>query len=217
MPVMSDKVVYSNLTIKPPIKLTIEIPKSTILGAKGKLGTSVGTTTVDNVRWGTEVHVCKEGEPDCTTTHHALTLVVSSDRGNNRWILTVYVESYYVTPAAQFVYELFKFGKEADTRVEAEFRGTVLRVVANGAEVLLTDVLKSFEQIRTLKANNYFYDATGAEVPGVADQFLAYNLRTEAPFDISGLVSAILPLAITLGVLGAVIGVFKFIIPAFKK
>jgi hypothetical protein len=211
MPVMSNKVTYGNLAIKPPITLRMQLPKTTILGAKSYLGTTKDTTTVDNVRWGLEVHVCKEGEPDCTTTYHALSVVISSDRGNNRWLVTAYVESYYVTPSAQFVYEAFKFGQETDVTIDVTFRDSIIVVTFNGKEVLNTDTLKKFEQIRTLKSNNYFYNPAGAEITGVADQYLVYNLQmVQAPtFDVSGLLNAIIPLAIALAVIGIVISLLR--------
>jgi len=211
MPVMSNKVIYGNLTIKPPITLRIQLPKTTILGAKSVLGTTKDSSTVDNVRWGLEVHVCKEGEPDCTTTHHALSVVFSSDRGNNRWLVTVYVESFYVTPSAQFIYEAFRFGQETDVTIDVTFRDSIIIVVFNGREILNTDTLKKFEQIRTLKSLNYFYDPAGAEIAGVADQYLVYNLQLiQVPtFDVSGLLNAIIPVAVALAVIGVVIALFR--------
>jgi len=214
MPVFSDKASYQNLNIKRPITLRMELLKNTILGAKSVLGSTKDTKTVDNVRWGLEIHVCKEGEPDCSTTQHAITVVFNSDRGNNRWLITVYVEPYYVNPPAQFVYEAFKFGSEQDVYIDLTFRDTQLSVVFNGREILATDLLKGFEQIRTLKANNYFYDPTGVEITGVADQYLVYNVRTISTMDITGLVNSILPLVITLAVVGIVI---TLIFTVFKK
>jgi hypothetical protein len=214
MPVFSDKSTYTNLNIKRPITLRVELLKSTILGAKSVLGSTKDTQTVDNVRWGLEVHVCKEGEPDCSNTQHALTVVFTSDRGNNRWLITVYVEPYYVSPPAQFVYEAFKFGSEQDVYIDLSFRDTQLSVVLNGKEILATDLLKGFEQIRTLKANNYFYDPTGVEIPNVADQYLVYNVRTISTMDITGLVNSILPLVIALAVVGVVI---TLIFTVFRK
>jgi hypothetical protein len=211
MPVMSNKVTYGNLAIKPPITLRMQLPKTTILGAKSVLGTTKDDKTVDNVRWGLEVHVCKEGEPDCTTTHHALSVVFSSDRGNNRWLVTVYVESYYVSPVAQFVYEAFKFGQETDVTIDVTFRDSIVVVTFNSKEILNTDTLKKFEQIRTLKSNNYFYDPTGAEIADVANQYLVYNLQLiqVTTFDVSGLLNAIIPIAVALAVIGIVISLLR--------
>ena len=218
MPVFSDKASYQNLNIKRPITLRMELLKNTILGAKSVLGSTKDTKTVDNVRWGLEIHVCKEGEPDCTTTHHAVSVVFSSDRGNNRWLIIIYIEPYYVQPPAQFMYEAFKFGSEQDVTIDVTFRDTQLIVVFNGREILATDLLKGFEQIRTLKANNYFYDPGGAEIPGVADQYLVYNVKMLQALDVTGVVNAVLPLAISVAVLSVVIilifTVFKKIIPA---
>jgi hypothetical protein len=209
MPIMSNKVTYGNLAIKAPITLRMQLLKTTILGAKAYLGTTKDTYTVDNVRWGLEVHVCKEGEPDCTTTYHALSVVFSSDRGNNRWIIQVYIEQYYVTPAAEFIFEAFRFGQEQDVTIDITFRNSYLSVVFNGREILATDLLKKFEQIRTLKANNYFYDPTGVEVPNVANQYLVYNLQLVQPVDVSGVVNAVLPLAISIAVIGVVIALLR--------
>jgi hypothetical protein len=214
MPVFSNKVQYTGLNIKRPVTLRIELLKSTILGAKSVLGTTKDNKTVDNVRWGLELHVCREGEPDCTTTQHALTVVFSSDRGNNRWLITVYVEPYYVSPPAQFVYEAFKFGSEQDVYIDVTLRDTQLSVVFNGREILATDLLKGFEQIRTLKANNYFYDPTGAEITGVADQYLVFNVRTIQAVDLTSIVNAVLPLTISIAVMGVV---FSLIFTLIKK
>jgi hypothetical protein len=209
MPVMSNKATYTDLTIKPPVTLRMQLLKTTILGAKSYLGSTKDTSTVDNVRWGLEVHVCKEGEPDCTTTNHALTVVFSSDRGNNRWLVTVYVESYYVTPSAQFVFEAFRFGQEQDVTIDVTFRDTQLSVLFNGKEILASDLIKKFEQIRTLKANNYFYNTAGSEISGVADQYLVYNLQITQPTDISGIVNVVLPIAVTIAVIGIVMALLR--------
>jgi hypothetical protein len=220
MPIMSGKVIYDNLAIKPPTTLRMQISKSTLTGAKSYLGTIKDNKTVDNVRWGLEVHVCKEGESDCNTAYKAVTVVFSSDRANSRWLLWIYVESFYVTPSAQFIYEAFRFGQETDVTIDVTFRDTTIVVALNGKEVLNTDTLKKFEQIRTLKANNYFYDPTGAEIAGVADQYLVYNLQIVqiTTFDVTGLLNAIIPIAIAIAVIGIVIsllrtGILKIPIP----
>jgi hypothetical protein len=220
MPVMSSNAVYDKLAIKPPVTLRMQLLKSTIAGAKGFVGTTRDTRTIDNVRWGLEVYVCKEGEPDCTTTYHALSVVFSSDRSNNRWLLWVYVESYFVSPSAVFIYEAFRFGQETDVTIDITLRDSTIVVAFNGKEILNTDTLKKFEQIRTLRSANYFYDLNGNVVAGVADQYLVYNVQVlqVASFDVSGLLNTILPIAIAIAVIGIVIsllrtGILKIPIP----
>jgi hypothetical protein len=218
MPVFSGKARYTDLNIKRPVTLRMEIYKSTILGAKAQLGTTRDDKIVDNVRWGLQIFVCKEGEPDCVRSLHAISVVFSSDRGNNRWLLTVYVEPYYVEPPAQFAFEAFRYGYEQDVTIDVTFRDTQLSVWFNGREVLSTDLLKGFEQIRELTANNYFYDPAGSEIPGVADIYLVYNVKIIQPLDVGGVVNAVLPLAISTAVLGLVMSliftVFRKITPA---
>jgi len=160
---------------------------------------------------GLEVHVCKEGEPDCTTTYHALSIVFSSDRSNNRWLVWVYVESYFVTPSAVFIQEAFRFGQETDVTIDVTFRDSTIVVALNGREILNTDTLKKFEQIRMLRSANYFYDLQGAVVAGVADQYLVYNIQIiqATTFDISSLLNAVIPLAVALAIVGIVISLFR--------
>ncbi|GAY26670.1 hypothetical protein ATG_18740 [Desulfurococcaceae archaeon AG1] len=201
MPVMSDKVAYTGLNIKPPVTLQMVLPKETILAAKSRLGSTVGTQTVDNVRWGLEVHVCPEDQPDCTTTQHALTVVVSSDRGNNRWLLTVYFEAFYVSPTASFQFELFRFGSESDVVVSINFTDTVIGITANGKSVINTDTFKRFSQIRTLKANSYFYDPSGAEITGYGSDVLVYNVTIVRGIDVGAIINTVIPLAAIVGVI----------------
>jgi hypothetical protein len=211
MPIMSGTVAYDNLAIKPPITLRMQLLKTAIVGAKSYVGTTRDTRTIDNVRWGLEVYVCKEGEPDCTTTYHALSIVFSSDRSNNRWLVWVYVESYFVSPSAVFIHEAFRFGQETDVTIDVTFRDTTIVVALNGKEILNTDTLKKFEQIRTLRSANYFYDLGGAVVSGVADQYLVYNLQIvqATTFDVSGLLNAIIPIAVAIAVIGIVISLLR--------
>ena len=211
MPVMSGNVVYDKLAIKPPVTLRMQLLKSAIAGAKSYVGTTRDTRTIDNVRWGLEVHVCKEGESDCTTAYHALSIVFSSDRSNNRWLVWVYVESYFVSPPATFIHEAFRFGQETDVTIDVTFRDSTIVVTFNGKEILNTDTLKKFEQIRMLRSANYFYDLQGAAVPGVADQYLVYNLQViqATTFDVSGLLNAIIPMAVALAVVSIVISLFR--------
>jgi hypothetical protein len=211
MPVMSGNVVYDKLAIKPPVTLRMQLLKSTLVGAKGHVGATRDTRTIDNVRWGLEVHVCKEGEPDCTTTYHALSVVFSSDRSNNRWLVWIYIESYYVTPPALFIHEAFRFGQETDVTIDVTFRDSAIVVTLNGREILNTDTLKKFEQIRVLRSANYFYDLQGTAVPNVADQYLVYNLQVvqATTFDASALLNAIIPIAVALAVIGIVISLFR--------
>jgi hypothetical protein len=211
MPVMSGTVEYDELAIKPPVTLRMQLLKSSLVGAKSYVGATRDTRTIDNVRWGLEVHVCKEGEPDCTTTYHALSIVFSSDRSNNRWLVWVYVESYFVSPSAVFIQEAFRFGQETDVTIDVTFRDSTIVIAFNGKEILNTDTLKKFEQIRKLKAANYFYDLGGAVVPGVADHYLVYNLQVVqvATFDVSALLNSIIPMAVALAVVGIVISLFR--------
>lgn len=217
MPVMSDKVTYGNLNIKPPITFRLQFTKDQLVGARGQFGATVGTQTVDNVRWGFEVHVCPEGQPDCTTTQHALTVVLQSDRGNNRWLLTTYFESFYVSPTAQFQYEVFKFGSETDLAIDIVFTDSIVRVVANNKTAIDTDTFKRFEQVRTLKANNYFFDAAGAEVVNFGTQYLSYIATSVKPIELGALVNQILPIAVTIGAVGLVIGTLRQLLPALRR
>jgi hypothetical protein len=116
-----------------------------------------------------------------------------------------------VTPSARFIYEAFRFGQETDVTIDIAFRDSIVVVTFNGREILNTDTLKKFEQIRTLKTLNYFYDPAGAEIAGVADQYLVYNLQIiqVTAFDVSGLLNAIIPVAVALAVVGVVIALFR--------
>jgi hypothetical protein len=204
MPIMTDKITFKELAIKPPVTLRLQFPRSALVEAKGKLGSTVDTTTVDNVRWGAVISVCKEGEPDCATPIKALSVYLMSDRANSRWIVDVYFEEYYVTPRARITYELFKFGAEVDTTIDITFRDSVVSVIANNRELVTTDTMKKFEQIREIGADNAYVDPTGADIAVIDPP--PYNLTIIQVADVTGVVSAILPIVITVAVLGVVIG-----------
>jgi len=205
MPLMYDKVAYTNLDIRPPVTFQMVVSKEKILSAKGKFGQSADGRTVDNVRWGLEIHVCPPDQIDCATTQHALSIVVSSDRGNNRWLITVYFESYYVSPApAEFQLELFRFGSETDVNVNINISGTQVSVTANGRPVVATDTFKEVGQIRTLKANNYFYDPSGNEISGFGASDLVYNVTISKGFDVVAIINAVIPLAIVASIVSVI-------------
>ena len=209
MAIMSNKVSYTNLAIKPPVTLRMQLAKANILGAKSKLGTTKDTTTVDNVRWGLTVEVCKEGEPDCTTSYKAVTVVFRSIRAESKWVIDVYFEDYYVTPSAMFEYDAFKFGSETDVNIDIQFRDSTVTIVFNGNTLITTDTFKKFEQVRKLSSLNYFTDPAGAEVAGVADQYLVYNLQVISVQDFTAIVNAIIPIAITLAVVAVVFALIR--------
>lgn len=205
MPIMNDKVAYTGLDIRPPATLQMIVSREKILSAKGKFGQTVGTQTVDNVRWGLEVHVCPPDQIDCATTQFALSIVVSSDRGNSRWLITVNFESYYVSPApASFQQELFKFGSETDVVVNIAISDGQVSVVANGRPVIVTDTFKKVGQIRTLKANNYFFDPSGAEIAGFGASDLVYNVTILKGFDIGAILNVVIPLVVTSSILSII-------------
>ena len=205
MPIMYNKVAYTNLDVRPPVTLNMVVSKEKILSAKGKFGQSVDGRTVDNVRWGLEIHVCPPDQIDCATTQHALSVVVSSDRGNNRWLITVYFESYYVSPApAEFQQELFRFGSESDVNVNINISGTQVSVTANGKPVVVTDTFKEVGQIRTLKANNYFYDTGGDEISGYGASDLVYNVTIAKGFDVVSIINAVIPLVIVASIVSVI-------------
>jgi hypothetical protein len=205
MPIMNDKVSYTNLDIRPPVTLQMTISKEKILSAKSKFGQTVDGKTVDNVRWSLEIHVCPPDQIDCATTQFALSIVVSSDRGNNRWLITVNFESYYVSPApASFQQELFRFGSETDVNVNITIQGTQVSVVANGRPVVVTDTFKQVGQIRTLKANNYFYDPAGAEIAGFGASDLVYNVTIVKGFDVSAILNTVIPLVVVTSVVSII-------------
>ena len=206
---MSNKVTYTGLAIKPPITLQMWVPKDKITGAKAKLGTTVGGKTVDAVKWSLTLSVCKEGEPGCTTPTDALVLTLISDRTNSLWKVQVMFKDYYVTPPAVFIKDVFKFGLEQDVYINASFNGSLVTITVNGSTVIATDTLKKFEEISTLKAESMFMDSTGAEIPGVGDEYLVFNLTTVAMFDASQILGIVLPLA----VLGAVVGLLVKALP----
>jgi len=209
MPIMSDKIVYRELAIKAPVTLRMQIPKETILGAKKFLGQTVGNQTVDSVRWGLVVNLCKEDEPDCTTPTTGLTVMLWSYRAGSVWQLHVYFGEFYTTPTAKFIIDTFKFGQETDVTIDITFRDSTVSITLNGKEILTTDTLKKFAQIRELGAQNEYLDANFQEVP--IAEYNAYNLQTIqiSTIDISGLVNSVIPIAVAIAVIGIVLAMFK--------
>jgi len=209
MPIMSDKIVYKELALKAPITLRMQIPKETILGAKKFLGQTVGNQTVDSVRWGLVVNLCKEDEPDCTTSVTGLSVMLWSYRANNVWQLHVYFAEFYTTPTAKFIIDAFKFGQETDVTIDITFRDSTVSITLNGKEILTTDTLKKFAQIRELGAQNEYLDTNLQEV-NITD-YNAYNLQTIqiTTIDTLGLVNAIVPIAVAIAIVGVVLSLFK--------
>jgi len=214
MPIMTPTIKYVDLKLKAPIVLKAIIPKDNLVGAKSKLGTTVDTTTVDNVRFGCSVYMCKEGEPDCATPTKALTVVFRSERTNNRWVLDVTLESFYVSPSATLTFEIFKFGSETDTVIDVTFRDSFVSVSVNGKSYLDTDTFKKFEQIRQIECVSAYLAPDGSTIdPSKLSAYLAFNLQVTQIADATALFNAIIPLAITL----AVIGVVMTLIMSFAK
>jgi hypothetical protein len=208
MPILTPGIKYTELRIKPPVTLRAIIPKDNLVGAKGKLGSTVDTITVDNVRYGISVYVCKEGEPDCATAIKALTVEFRSDRANNRWLLVVTFESFYVAIPTSLQFEVYRFGSEVDTYIDVTFRDAYVSVVVNGKEYLATDTFKRFEQIREIESVSAYLDPAGAPIdPAKISDYLAFNLQLMQVADISGIVNVIIPIAITIAVIGAVLTV----------
>jgi len=204
MPLMTNKVAFKELKIKPPTTIRLQFTKASLVEAKTKLGTTIAGKTIDNVRWGAVISVCKEGEPDCATPIKALSVYVKSERANARWVVEVFFEEYYVSPRARVVYELFKFGAEVDTTIDVTFRDSVVSVIANNRELITTDTMKKFEQIREISADNSYIDPAGVDIAEIDPP--PYNLVIVQVADVTGVVSAILPIVITVAVLGVVIG-----------
>jgi hypothetical protein len=208
MPIMVNKIEYRELALKTPLTLRMKISKDTIDGAKAYLGQTVGGKTVEGVKWGLIVDVCKTGEPDCETASTALAVYLWANRSAQRWELHVYFGEYYVTPLAKFITEAYKFGQEQDTTIDINLSDSNVSVYLNGKEYLATDTLKTFEQIRVLRSENIYHDSSLVEIPEL-QEFLSYNLQIIEQMDVTGLVNTILPIAIAVVVLSVIFAIFK--------
>ena len=73
MPVFGASTTYDGLSIKPPVTLRMEIKKENLQIVGGYIGKTVtvgGTQyTVGSAYYTLTIYVCKEGEPDCTTSY----------------------------------------------------------------------------------------------------------------------------------------------------
>lgn len=211
MPVITGKVVYDNLLIKEPTTLRIKINKSELVAGKAKIGTSVGGKTVSMVAWGTIASMCSEDNPECATPSKGVEIAVVCD--GSKYTLQTIFGSFYVSPQVMFVYDLFDVGKETDLTVDVVFRGSRVSVTANGASVVDTDMLKKFGSIRQIAGNNrgIATDNTELDIP------LQHLVDILPATDISQILNAILPIAITIGVASAIFGVVRYVLPALRR
>jgi len=199
---MIDKIAYTDLTLKPPVTLRITIPRDNLVNAKSKLGTTVGGATINVARWQLGTYMCPEGESDCTTPKAGVVILIEARRAENQFVLIVSFRDFYVLQGeAIFQTPLFKFGQETDITVDTTFRDSIVTVTLNGKEVLSTDTLKRFEQIRKVEAYNV-YIADTTEVQG--DSYLTYNLQIVKAMDISGMLTPLISIAVAIGVVLAV-------------
>lgn len=220
MPVFSKSTAYAGLSIKPPITLRIHITKDQLVKARSYLGTTVGTATVDKVKFGLDITVCSVGQPDCASDIPALAVAVFSDRANNRWTINIYFKSYYVTPDTEIVQELMKFGQEQDIDIDVTFRDTKITVSSPtlGKRFIDTDMLKGFEQIRRLISTSSFYDTAGNSI--VVDDSILYLVVDTIPvseLNVSQILGVVLPIAVTASITTALFTVFRHLLPSLRR
>ena len=205
MPLIYGLLKYTDLKITPPITLRAEIPATKLISAKNRFGTMVGDKRIHGATMGFTTIVCPEGQPDCASPQPAIGVMVTGNRDTNKWRLDIYFHGFYTPQVTGFFFDLFDFGKETDLVIDLTFRDTWITVTVNGKEVFSSDMLKKFEQIREIQGGNYFYDQTHTAIQQAADGILAFNLKIMTPIDISGIASSILPYAVAVAVVGAVI------------
>jgi hypothetical protein len=207
VPLMTNKIAYTDLDIRVPVTLRMQIPKSNLVNAKNKLGTTVtigtATYTINIARWQLATYMCPEDQPDCISPTVGVVIIVEARRTTSEYVLIVSFRDFYVTGEAIFQVPLFKFGQEVDVVVDVTFRDSYVTVVANGREVISTDTLKRFSQIRRLEAYNVYVADTEVEVAG--DAHLTYNLQVVSVADFTAMVVPLATVAVTIGIIAIVI------------
>lgn len=211
MPAITDKVIYDNLLIKEPTTIRIKINKTELVIGKTYIGANVGGKTVTMVVWGTILSMCPEDNPECTTPSKGVEIAIVCD--GSKYVLQSIFGTFYVSPQVMFVNDLFNVGKETDLTIDVTFRGSRISITVNGSPVIDTDMLKRFGSIRQIAGNNRgtATDNTEIELP------LQHLVDIVQATDVSSILNTILPIAISIGVIGAIFGVIKYVLPALRR
>lgn len=210
MPAITGKVIYDNLVLKPPLTIRIKVNKTELAAGRDYVGKTVEGKTVRMVAWGTILSMCPEDSPECTAPSKGVEIAVVCD--GSKYTLQTIFGAYYVSPQVMFVHDLFAVGKETDLTIDVTFRDSRVSIVANGNGVIDTDMLKKFGSIRQLAGNNRGVATDGTEV----DLPLQHLVDITGVADIGGILSSLLPVAISVGVLGAVFGLLRYALPKFR-
>lgn len=211
MPIIYDASVYE-VDVAPPVTLRSVIKKDQFTNARKRFGTE----NINGAKFKYIVDVCPEDNPDCTTPTPALNVTLIGFKDTTYWSLDVWFLEYYVAPSVKISNRLFDYGKETDVAVDVTFSGSRIRVAVNGSTVLETDMMKGIGKIKKITSDTYYFDTAGANINKYIDE-LAFVLDVAKAYDISQIINAILPVAVSVGVLGAVFGILRYIIPAIRR
>jgi len=215
MPIFGANNTISNIKLQQPITLTIQIPYNNIENAMAQIGNTVDYQTIAGARWGLYVYVCPQNLQFCQTPVYAFSVVFRVQQSG--FYLEFDPGNYYISnpPILSFQYPVQNLTSDAIISVTID--GSNITVTGNGQQILTVDMLKSFSTITQLSSGCWFYDNNNDQIQNYDSDYLSFLVNISTPFNLSSLLSSIIPIIAIVPLLSLLPQILKDFVPTVKQ
>jgi len=192
--------IYANLQIKPPVTLSMFVPRQSLLNSIG----AVDGTYIVTAQWEFKPFTCPTDQPQCQNPTGAFSAYITYEASTQTYYWNLYVGPLYVQSGVNPVMSgpIFQKGAEQDITMNVIINGSRLTITVNGQTVFDSDMLVQFPLIVQLVGGTEYLTSSGTVVSGEAPA--AFSLDIIPGFDFTGVINTILPLAAVAGIIGFV-------------